>query len=210
MGYLTSPLTNSMNNEQQNLLARSKDKKTRFFIDNEFIEFGYMAALGKYSRVYDVLAKHANYKTQYCWPGYKRIMRESGIKNRNQISKTIKVLEDLHLIIKIKAKGRKPNSYYLIDPKYWIRLDPGIMASIQSVLKSRPKQYQKKPSSSIKDDTLSISSDSSQEFIKDSPIEDKGKPVFVEPPDEQAQQNQMKYINNQKARLVKNMSLNKR
>lgn len=104
-------------------LARRLKKKTRFFVDNEFFEFGYAAKYRKQSvlDVYCVLAKYANYKKQTCFPSYERIMSESGIKNKNTAVNAVKKLEELNVITIWHSKGHSPNVYLLQDTSVWIR-----------------------------------------------------------------------------------------
>lgn len=103
-------------------LARRHKKKTRLFIDNEFFSKGYAAQYRKLSLidVYCVLAKHANYQSQLCFPSYEKIMRESGLKNRNAIAKAINKLEELNIIQVFRSKGRGANKYLLQDTSVWI------------------------------------------------------------------------------------------
>ena len=95
-------------------------KKTRWFVDNEWYGEGFAAAFPKsVSVVYGVLAKYANARTQECWPAAKLIMHESGIRNRNVLFAALKLLEDHNVIAVIRSKGRRPNTYALLDCRAW-------------------------------------------------------------------------------------------
>lgn len=104
-------------------LARRHKKKTRLFIDNEFFACGYAAKYRKLSLVdvYCVLAKYANYKSQMCYPSYETIMRESGLKNRNSVVKSLKKLEELNIVRIFHSKGRGSNKYFLQDASVWVK-----------------------------------------------------------------------------------------
>jgi len=105
--------------------VRRKDKKTRYYIDNEFLADGYAAVFRKISLIdiYSVLAKYANYRKQECFPSIQTIIRESGVKNRNTVMKAIKKLEELKIIKVFSSKGRKSNRYVLLDTDIWVRID---------------------------------------------------------------------------------------
>ena len=104
-------------------LARKKQKKTRFYIDNEFLAWGYAAAYRKSSLidVYCVLAKYANYSSQLCFPSYETIIRETGLKNRNAVKKALDKLEELKIVRIFHSKGRGSNKYILQDVSLWVK-----------------------------------------------------------------------------------------
>lgn len=110
-------------NSPSGVLLRKTKKKTRSFIDNEYIKGGYMAHFRKYvTLVYVVLTKYSNYKTQSCFPSYTIIMKDTGIKNRNYISKSIKILESYNIIEIRHGTHKRSNLYYLIDPSCWTKI----------------------------------------------------------------------------------------
>jgi hypothetical protein len=93
---------------------RPKNKETRFYIDNEILEV-YASKIGTYGIVvYNALAKHAHSNDQICWPKYETLMKETGIGNKNTISKYLKILEKVHLI-KVWRKHKKVNYYCLLS-----------------------------------------------------------------------------------------------
>ena len=103
-----------------NLQVRRRDKKTRLFIDNEYLERGYAKALLPSTlAVYVVLARYANARTQTCFPSIPTIMREGGIGNRNTVIAAIKRLEDHNIIVVEHSNGRRSNLYILIDTQHW-------------------------------------------------------------------------------------------
>lgn len=98
-------------------------KKSRYFIDNEFLKDDYVNIHRYALNVYSVLSMHANHKSQTCFPSIKTITRESSVKNRNTVLKVIKILESYNIISVTRSSGRKPNIYTLIDSKLWIKRD---------------------------------------------------------------------------------------
>ncbi|MCE9585055.1 helix-turn-helix domain-containing protein [Candidatus Nomurabacteria bacterium] len=91
-------------------------KKTRFWVDNEIIEKYGPKLKSSGIAIYCTLARHANSKTQSCFPSYPTIMKFSGIGKRNTVSKYIKIIEELGLILVLRNKKRQPNIYFLMDP----------------------------------------------------------------------------------------------
>ncbi|MBP9782140.1 MAG: helix-turn-helix domain-containing protein [Candidatus Pacebacteria bacterium] len=103
------------------LPIRPRNKQNRFYIDNEFLERGYVARFKKFPLipVYAVLCKYANARTQKCWPACETIIKETGIKNRNTVWAVITLLEKLSIIYTERSSGRTSNRYWMLDSKYW-------------------------------------------------------------------------------------------
>lgn len=119
---------------------RIKDKATRFFIDNEYIEKGYMATLPFVTTaVYMTILKYSNTKTQAAFPGITTICRLSGIKNRNYVIASINILTDLNIIQTIRSKGGVNNSnlYAFVNSDFWNGID-----SYYKGKRLKIKQYQ--------------------------------------------------------------------
>ena len=105
---------------------RIRGKKTRFFIDNEYLGWGYAKNLSKHATLaYIALARHANAKTQACFPSMETIVREVGICNKRYVSRGIKELEKYNIIFVDRPTKRGVNVYHLLDTERWKRL-PGI------------------------------------------------------------------------------------
>lgn len=130
-----------MNNYQDGYLVRTRDKKSRFYIDNEFFNNGYAELLGRKALVYFVLAKYANARTQTCFPSYETLMKQSGVKHRSLIPKVLRALIHLRLIAVKRSKGRHSNRYYLLDVSEWKPLDSTICGTVGTVLKMSTQQY---------------------------------------------------------------------
>jgi hypothetical protein len=96
---------------------RPTSKKTRFWVDNEILEVYGPKLKPSGIALYCGLARHANSKTQMCFPSYPRLMEITGIGKRNTISKYLKIIENLGLIIINRNKRREPNRYWMINPK---------------------------------------------------------------------------------------------
>jgi len=99
---------------------RSNSKRTRYYVDNELlVPFGKILKPHGIA-VYNALAKHANSKTQSCFPSYETIMSQAGIGKRNTVTKYLKLLEKHRLIVVERSKGKKPNIYRLLDVDEWV------------------------------------------------------------------------------------------
>ena len=122
-------------------ILRKKDKETRFFVDNEYIEKGYMATLPHPTTVvYMAIIKHCNTKTQVAFPGLKTLQKLTGIKNKNSLISSISLLEDLNILVVIRTKGgvNNSNTYGFVNCDYWKGINP-----LYRTQKFRIKQYQK-------------------------------------------------------------------
>jgi DNA-binding transcriptional regulator GbsR (MarR family) len=156
-------------------LVRDKNKKTRFYIDNEFLEKGYVNLLGRKCLVYFALARHANAESQSCFPSYEIIMKETGIHNRNVVAKTINALEYLNMIGIKRMKGRKRNVYYLIDSSFWKPLNKRVIENVKMVLKMNTKKYQKLHFNGNILDTKNYISKSNKEIEQNIPFKENKK-----------------------------------
>ena len=124
MEHLSNYLNKPVKKYEPETLARQSGKKTRFYIDNEFLLWGYAAKYRKEMSlidVYCVLARHANAKSQSCFPSLKTIMEMSGVLNKNTVIKALKKLEELNIVKILRSTGRHPNKYLLLDPSVWVK-----------------------------------------------------------------------------------------
>jgi hypothetical protein len=71
------------------------------------------------TKVYAVLARHANARTQACFPSLATIGEESGITSRSTIIEAIRTLERYALIDVIRSP-HKSNHYLLRDCRTWL------------------------------------------------------------------------------------------
>ncbi len=105
---------------------RPKDKPTRYFVDNEYVDGWYVAKLPRLcGAVLDVLLRHCNTETQGAFPSIKRIKKLTGENNPTSISKAIQILEDHEIIIVQRSQqgfGRS-NLYAFQSSIYWKPLD---------------------------------------------------------------------------------------
>jgi hypothetical protein len=105
---------------------RPKDKPTRYFVDNEYVDGWYVAKLPRLcGAVLDVLLRHCNTETQGAFPSIKRIKKLTGENNPTSISKAIQILEDHGIIIVQRSQqgfGRS-NLYAFQSSIYWKPLD---------------------------------------------------------------------------------------
>ena len=101
-------------------IPRPRKKPTRYWIDNEFIEQEYLAKLhASVSKVYAVLARHANARTQVCYPSLATIAKESGVVSRSTVIDAVRTLERYALIDVIRSP-HKSNHYLLRDCRTWL------------------------------------------------------------------------------------------
>jgi len=151
-----------------NLPIRRKGKQKRFFIDNEYYEWGYAKNLPKQATlVYFILAKYANSKTQACFPGMDKIVKEGGISNNRYVSKGLKELEKYNLIFVNRPGIGKVNNYYLLDTSVWKKI-PGyerIATSIESSVKINNSESQKELPTKVEFAPLNHRSNSTEEII---------------------------------------------
>jgi len=121
-------------------------------IQIEYIKNMYMALFpASVTRVYLVLTKYAHYTTQSCFPSFKKIMAESGVKNRNTAIRATRILEAHNLVMVTRSKGRESNKYFLLDPVVWRNPDVSLINNI----KKGKQWYQIDKSNCIITDTLS-------------------------------------------------------
>ncbi len=151
-----------------NLPIRKKGKQKRFFIDNEYYEWGYAKNLSRQATlVYFLLAKYANSKTQACFPGMDRIVKEGGISNNRYVSRGLKELEKYNLIFVNRPGAGKVNNYYLLDTSVWKKL-PGyekVSISTKSSVKMNNPESQKELPTKVEFDPLNHRSNSTEEII---------------------------------------------
>lgn len=139
---------------------RPKDKPTRYFVDNEYVDGWYVAKLPRLcGAVLDVLLRHCNTETQGAFPSIKRIKKLTGENNPTSISKAIQILEDHGIIIVQRSQqgfGRS-NLYAFQSSIYWKPLDEHSKRIKLSTWKGR---YQKGRNHDIKaNDNLGKSSE---------------------------------------------------
>ena len=71
------------------------------------------------TKVYAVLARHANTRTQVCFPSLATIGEESGITSRSTIIEAIRTLER-YALIDVVREPHKSNHYLLRDCRTWL------------------------------------------------------------------------------------------
>lgn len=102
---------------------RDNRDKEWFWLDNQYLN-GYAKHLGSICTVvYISLCRHADNKTQTCYPSMELIAEENGM-GRNAVSRAIKLLKDWRIIevkssIDKKTKKRKNNIYTLLSKSEW-------------------------------------------------------------------------------------------
>ena len=137
---------------------RPKDKPTRYFVDNEYVDGWYVAKLPRLcGAVLNVLLRHCNTETQGAFPSIKRLLKFTGEKNPTSISKAIQILEDHGIIIVQRGQhgfGRS-NLYAFQSSIFWKSLDEN---SPRIKLSNWKGRYQKSRNNDIKPDDNSVKS----------------------------------------------------
>ena len=122
-------------------ILREKKKPTRFFVDNEYVDNGYLATFPPtVTLVYMALLKHCNTSSQTAYPGLKRLQKLTGIRNRNSIITCIQMLEDFNILTIVRSKGgmNNPNMYGFVSSDEWHQINPDFTSRKLTI-----KQYQK-------------------------------------------------------------------
>lgn len=97
---------------------RDLRKKEKFFVDDLYLN-GYAKKCGIYATgVYLSLCRHAD-KGQRCWPSYKKMAEELNISPK-QVGRSIKALESLNIIKKMRVGKKLNNRYLLLDKSEWV------------------------------------------------------------------------------------------
>lgn len=104
-------------NNQKQFEVRDMRRKEKFFVDDLYLN-GYAKQCGIYATgVYLSLCRHAS-KEQKCYPSQSKIAEELYISTK-QVSRSIKVLEGLNIIQKIRVGKKLNNRYLLLDKSEW-------------------------------------------------------------------------------------------
>lgn len=127
---------------------RDNRQKEWFWLDNEYLN-GYAKHLGVYcTAVYISLCRHADQKTQSCYPSMKLIAEENGMSVKT-VERATKILEDWKVIdIKRSKKedGTQANNVYTLTAKSGWKAKP---TDSQSVGKDTSRQtHSPKPTDS--------------------------------------------------------------
>ncbi len=151
---------------------RTKRKPSRFFVENEYVHGGYVAALSTAcSKIYYVLSVHCNNETQVAFPSISKIQELSGCTNRNTTMKAIATLQEYGIIGILKTKGfNMVNVYAFQATRYWKPV-PGWKEKMEKY--NNKSQYQftlhrsnkKSDYRSNRDDTLTNLNDNSSNNI---------------------------------------------
>jgi hypothetical protein len=96
-------------------------------VDDRYLN-GYARLCGIYATgVYLVLCRHANSKTQSCFPSESLIAKKLNVSNV-QVKRAIKTLES-HNIIRVDRASGRVNTYFLLDKRLWTTSIPQIPVS---------------------------------------------------------------------------------
>ena len=112
--------------EQQKFEFEVRDMrhKEKFEIDDIYLN-GYAKKCGVYATgVYISLCRHANNKTQECWPSIRKIAEELNI-SQVMVQKSLKILEKSKIILKKQTGKGLNNRYILLDKSMWIGVSQG-------------------------------------------------------------------------------------
>lgn len=112
-----------MATKQKTFVIRDLRQKSRYTIDDEYLN-GYAKLCGvNATAVYNSLCRHAS-KNQECFPSLDLIMEQHGFGSKHTVIKAIKKLEEWGIIIvkkerDEKTKRQKNNVYMLCDKSSW-------------------------------------------------------------------------------------------
>jgi biotin operon repressor len=107
----------SESDNQKRFEVRDLRRKEKFFVDDLYLN-GYAKKCGIYATgVYLSLCRHAN-KEQKCYPSQSKMGEELHISTK-QVSRSIKKLEELNIIKKIRVGKKLNNRYLLLDKSEW-------------------------------------------------------------------------------------------
>jgi len=199
-----------MNNEAPKSPLRSRDKQSKFFIDNEFVEKGYLTLPPSEIKLYLVIAKYANSQRQDCWPSYGTLMLQSGIKSRATIANGLKALINRNMIRIVRIKERRSNTYQLIHCFYWRRSISTPSCTDRPVQSSTTNQFNPLNTTSTPSSTLNPLSNSLSEVIESN---NKNMGTENRPPEKfnkaTIEENQ-RLLRNAKSGLLRSMDMKKR
>jgi len=156
----------------EGLPIRSSKRKTRLYLDNEYYKLGYAALLPHSATIiYNIIAMHANHRTQTCFPSVQRIMELGDIKNRRTLFDGIRMLEAFGIIAVEHSKGRTSNIYALLDVSAWETPNSGTIDTVRNTRKSKStisidtaQPSQNQPINSSSSETRNHLMDSSKEI----------------------------------------------
>lgn len=135
-----------MQNEHEKpfFIPRRKGKATRYYIDNELVEWAERLNLNARDiAVYNAIARHAHSLDQAAFPSYLTLMKEAAVKNKRTLSASLKKLELLNMVKIEHSRGRSSNVYILADTSCW-RFNGSRNATV-----AFDKQYQRQQSNGI-------------------------------------------------------------
>lgn len=171
--------------------ARESVRPHRSYIDNEYYERGYGSFFpDRTTVVYSILGKYAHNETQTCYPSYETIMKYMGSKNRNYISRDLKILQAYNLIQVVSgSKGRVSNGYQLMSYKVWREITSDNFDTVWKSLKKTQvvdapvsnktaQQYRKSTNNSVAVDTGNHINKSDKNFEVTTNFQIKGKEII--------------------------------
>ena len=125
--------------EQQELQFEVRDMrhKEKFSVDDVYLN-GFAKKCGIYATgVYVSLCRHADNKTQECWPSLKKIAEELNI-SLPMVQRAIKILEKNQIIIKKRLGKKLNNRYVLLDKSEWSDISITMQPQTTHLCNSRP------------------------------------------------------------------------
>lgn len=111
--------------EDRPFYVRNRRKTRRYYIDNEFFDWGYAAIVGPIGiAVYNVLCRHADANTQQCYPGKGYIAKQIGLADARPVRPAVRLLEHYNLIHRterydVVTRTYNSDLYDLLDISEW-------------------------------------------------------------------------------------------
>ncbi len=133
-------------NERPFFRPRQRGKDTRYYIDNELVEWAERLDLkSRDIAVYNAIARHAHSMDQAAFPSYLLLMKEAAVKNKRSLSSSLKKLERLNMVKIEHSRGRSSNIYILADTSCWTT-NGGKIATVTKMQSA--EQYQRQQANS--------------------------------------------------------------
>lgn len=111
--------------DERPFYVRNRRKARRFYIDNEFFDWGHAAHVGPISiAVYNVLCFRADANSQQCYPGKGYIAKMIGVSQVSTVREAIERLEAVNIIHRTQrydetSKTYSSDLYDLLDISEW-------------------------------------------------------------------------------------------
>jgi len=113
-------INNEISRQEDHYKELAVKKAPKLWLDARYVRRGYMAASSPATTtVLLALISASDFKTRQCRRSVRKLMEESGVKNRNTAFRAIRRLQELQIIDITSVQGY-PHIYKLNDPSMWV------------------------------------------------------------------------------------------